>query len=241
MAADGKTLQISDSENPMAVDFVRTTIQLEFAEPLRPWQEVRDLFRIASGDEGIELQGEATYVERQQNKQRVGFHVRALSFEEEGGGTSEAAIESALRAFSELSSRSRLPALQRVRMNTVLIEPYELTFAELRSLVRKAYFQPTVLAEQATDIGVTLEQDEGHVRKYIRLGPMEPSQLQESYLHFPKDSLPEVFAFIGLGYQWNVEMEFNTQELHDVLDEARAWQEHTVRLVLSDIGNAAGE
>ena len=225
----------------MSADLARTTIQLEFAEALRPWLEVRDLFRIASGDEGIELQGEATYVERQQNKQRVGFHVRALSFEEEGGGTGEAAIENALRTFSELNARSRLPELQRVGMNAVLIEPYDLTFAELRSLVRQAYFQPTTLAEQATDIGVTFEQDEGHVREYIRLGPMEPSQLQESYLHFPKDSIPEVFAFIGLGYQWNVEMEFSTQELQEVLDGARVWQESTARLVLSDIGNAAGK
>ena len=225
----------------MDADLVRTAIQLEFVEALRPWQEVRDLFRIASGDESIELQGDATYVERQQNKQRVGFHVRALSFEEEGGGTGEAAIENALRTFSELNSRSHLPELQKVGMDTVFIEPYELTFAELRSLVRQAYFQPTALAEQSTDIGVTFEQDEGHVRKYIRLGPMEPSQLQESYLHFPNDSIPEIFVFIGLSYQWNVEMEFKTQELHDVLDEARAWQEHTVRLVQSDIGNAAGD
>ena len=246
MRASQKIVWVNDSGKSMALDFdtdvdlVRTAVQLEFAEALKPWLEVRDLFRIASGDEGTELQGEATYIDREQHKQRVGFHLRALSFEQEGEATAEAAIENALRTFSELNARSRLPELQRVRMDAVRIAPSECAFAELRSLVGQAYFRPTALSEQATDVGVTFEQDEGHVRKHIRIGPMEPGQLQESYLYFPKDSIPAVFAFIGLGYQWNVAMKFNAQEVREVLDEARTWQESTVQCVLADLSGAAG-
>ena len=225
----------------MAVDLVKTVIRLEFSEALRPWLEVRDLFRVASDDDKVELQGEATYAEREQIKQRVGFHVRALTFEQEGRATSDATQNNALRTFSDLNAVSHLPDIQRVRLDSAYIEPNDLPFAELRSLMRKAYLQPTPVSELATDIGVTLEKDEGHIVKHVRLGPMEPNQLQESYLHYPNECIPQQFVFIGLGYQWKVEMEFNTQELSDVLDDARAWQESTIQLVLADISNVAGE
>ena len=224
----------------MAVDLVKTTVRLGFAEALRPWLEVRQLFRVASGNENVELQGESTYVEREQEKQRFRFQTRALSFEQEGDLTGETVIQTALEKFADFNSVSPLPTLERVRIDSLFIEPFELPFQELRSLIGQTYLQPNSLAEQATDIAVILEQEQGHVAKFMEVGPMEPKQLQETYLHWQKDSIPEQFVFIGLGYQWNVEMEFNIQELHDVLVEAQAWQESTVQLILSDIRSVEG-
>ena len=62
----------------MAVELVRTIIRLEFAEALRPWLEVRGLFRVASGDENSELKGETTYFENEENRQRIGFQMRGF-------------------------------------------------------------------------------------------------------------------------------------------------------------------
>ena len=214
---------------------------MQFAEALRPWLEVRELFRVARGDEDVELQGDTPFVEHKQEKQRIQFQVRALSFEQEGDRTSEAVKESALNTFSEMNSISPLPTVEQVRFDSVFIKPYELSFHELRSLIGRTYFQPTILTEQATDIGVTLEQDEGHVLKHVRLGPMGSRQLQESYLHWPDESIPEQFIFIGLSFQWNVEMEFSTEELSNVLNQGQAWQESAVELVLADVSKVEGE
>lgn len=224
----------------MAARLVKTIIRLEFEEALRPWLEARDLFRVASADENFELKGEPHYFEHEDRKQRVGFNMREVSFEQEGNATSEAAIRNALDTFSKLHAVSHLPVAQKVEMNSAYVEPSELSFDELRTLIREAYLQPTELARLATDIGVRLEIDEGHRVKNVELGPMAPRQLQEKYLCWSLDDLPGNFLFLGLSSSWNVETYFSPQELQSVLEEAQAWQESTVQLVRSDISVRAG-
>ena len=224
----------------MGVNLVRTAIRLKFAEALRPWLEVRELFRVASGDESIELKGDVTYFEDSEKKQRVGFQFRAVSFELEADATTESVRQNALNMFTDLNTASPLPAIEQTRIDSVFIAPQVIPFSDLRSLMRQAYLRPTQLAERASDIGINLEQDEGHVLKHIKIGPMERSQLQESYLHFSKDAIPDHFVFIGLTFQWNVEMGFNSQELHTVIEEAQAWQESAIQHVLADVSRAAG-
>ena len=224
----------------MAVDLVKTIIRLEFAEALRPWLEVRGLFRVASGDENAELKGEPTYFENEQNRQRIGFQMRAYSFEQEGDRTIETVVQNALHAFSEVNDVSTFPALEQLRIDSIFIEPYSLSFCELCSLFQQTYLQNTTLIEKATDLGVTIDQNEGHVTKYVQLGPMEPKQLQTTFLRWDRDSIPDRFLFMGLGFQWNVEMDFSSQELGSVLEDARSWQESTIELVQSDIRRTAG-
>ena len=224
----------------MAADLVRMVIRMQFAEALRPWLEVRELFRIARGDEDVELQGDTPFVEHKELKQRVRFQVRAISLEQEGDRTSKEVMETALQTFSDMHAATPLPTLEQVRIDCVFVEPYELSFSDLRSLIRKTYLQPTDLARQATDIGVTLEQVEGHVSKNVKFGPMEPNQLQETYLHWNRESIPDRFLFVGLSFQWNVEMEFNSKELQTILGEARSWQESVIQFLLSEICKVEG-
>ena len=224
----------------MAVELVRTIIRLEFAEALRPWLEVRGLFRVASGDENSEVKGETTYFENEENRQRIGFQMRGFSFEQEGDRTTEMVVQNALQAFSELNDVSSFPSLTKVRIDSIFIEPYALSFRELCSLFERTYLQDTALIQQATDLGVTIDRDEGHVFKHVQLGPMEPKQLQETFLRWERDTMPERFLFMGLGFQWNVEMEFSSQELGNVLADARSWQESAIQLVQSDLSKTAG-
>ncbi len=225
----------------MAVELVKTLIRLAFTEELRPWLEVRDLFRIASGDENADLKGEPTYFGHEQKKQRIGFNMREFSFEQEGAEPIDLVFENALQAFSDLDCASPFPTLVQVRINSIFIQPHEMSFQELCLLVRRTYLQNTQLVEQATDVGVTLDQHEGHVLKHVQIGPMEQDQLQKTILRWPRESVPDQFLFIGLGFEWNVEMAFNARDLGSVLEDARAWQENAVKRVMSDISNTAGE
>ena len=225
----------------MAVELVRTDIWLEFAEALRPWLEVRGLFRVASGDETAELKGETTFFENEDKRQRIGFQMRGFSFEQEGARTIESVLQNALQAFSELNTVSTFPAIERVRINSIYIEPYELTFREICTLLQRTYLQSSALMEHATDFGMTIDQDEGHVIKSVQLGPMDPKQLQTTYLRWERDSMPEQFLFMGLGFQWKVEMEYNSEDLGTVLADARSWQDSAIRLVQSDVNRIVGD
>ena len=224
----------------MAVELVRTVIRLEFAEALRPWLEVRGLFRVASGDETVELKGETTHFENEENRQRIGFQMRGFSFEQEGNRTNDLVAQNALQTFSKLNGVSRFPMLERVRIDTMFIESYELSIRELCSMFRRTFLQESALVQQATDLGVTIDQEEGHVSRHIQLGPMESEQLQASFLRWERDSIPDRFLFMGLGFQWNVEMEYNSQELDSVFVEACSWQESAIQLVQADIKRTAG-
>ncbi len=227
-------------EQKMAVELVRTVIRLEFAEALQPWLEVRGLFRVASGNENAELKGESMYFENEENRQRIGFQMRGFSFEQEGDRTNEMVVQNALQAFSELNDVSTFPTLERVRIESIFIEPYELSFRELCSHFQRTYLQDTALIEHATDLGLTVDQDEGHVIRDVQLGPMEPKELQTNFLRWERDSIPDLFLFMGLGFQWNVEMEYTSQELGSVLADARSWQESAIQLVQSDLSKTAG-
>ena len=132
------------------------------------------------------------------------------------------------------------PTLVRVRIDTICIESYELSFRELCSLFQRTYLQGTALVQQATDLGVTIDQDEGHVIRHVQLGPMEPEELQTDFLRWERESMPDRFLFMGLGFQWNVEMEYTSQELGNVLADARSWQESAIQLVQSDLSKTAG-
>lgn len=224
----------------MAIELVRTVIRLEFAEALRPWLEVRGLFRVGSGDETAELKGETTHIENEEKMQRIGFQMRGFSFEQEGNRTNEVVTQNALRTFSELNDVSPFPTLQRVRIDSMCIEPYETSFRELCSQFRRTYLRDTALMNQATDLGVTIDQDEGHVSKHVQLGPMEPEQLQTTFLRWERDTIPDRFLFISLGYQWNVEMEYESQELGNVLAEACLWRESAIQIVQADFKRTAG-
>ena len=74
----------------------------------------------------------------------------------------------------------------------------------------------------------------------VQLGPMEPKELQTNFLRWERDSIPDLFLFMGLGFQWNVEMEYTSQELGSVLADARSWQESAIQLVQSDLSKTAG-
>ena len=207
---------------------------------MRPWLEVRGLFRVASGNENAELKGESTHFENEKNRQRIGFQMRGFSFEQEGDRTNEMVVQNALQAFSELNDASTFPTLERVRIDSIFIEPYELSFRELCSHFQRTYLQDTALIERATDLGLTIDQDEGHVSRHVQLGPMEPKELQTNFLHWERDSIPDLFLFMGLGFQWNVEMEYTSQELENILADARSWQESAIQLVQSDLNRTAG-
>ena len=224
----------------MAVELVRTVIRLEFAEALRPWQEVRGLFRVASGNESAELKGETTHFENEENRQRIGFQMRGFSFEQEGDKTIEVVVHNALQAFSELNNVSTFPTLVRVRIDSIYIEPFELSFREFCLHFRRTFLKDTELIGGATDLGLTIDQDEGHVSRHVQLGPMELGQLQTTYLRWEKDSIPDRFLFMGLGFQWNVEMDYSSQGIESVLSDARSWQESAIQLVQSDLSKTAG-
>jgi hypothetical protein len=225
----------------MAVELVRTYIWLEFAEALRPWLEVRGLFRVASGDETAELKGETTYFDNEDKRQRIGFQMRGFSFEQEGPKTIESVVQGALLAFAELNDVSTFPAIERVRINSIYIKPFETSYREVCRILQRTYFEDSALIERATDFSVTIEQDEGHLIKSIQIEPMGPQQLQETFLRWERDPIPEQFLFMGIGFQWNVEMEYSSEGLGSVLADARLWQESAIQLVQSDINRSEGD
>jgi hypothetical protein len=206
------------------VDLVKTVMRLDFVEALRPWLELRGLFRVAGEDPNAEIQGSALSVMRQSKKQRLTMNVRGVVFEHESANSLESAITESLDLARELNDASPLPRVGHLRFDAIFIESFPLPFHELVAQTKKYFFHANDIVNAATDIGVTLDTNDGELTRHRQIGPMLPEQLQTQFLAFPKEKLPSQFLFMGLAHSRTVEKPYDAADLRNFLNQAAEWQ-----------------
>jgi hypothetical protein len=84
----------------------------------------------------------------------------------------------------------------------------------------------------ATDVGLSLDQQEGEILKHLQMGPMNAEQLRSQYLVWPRESVPEVFLFSALTYKRTKEEPFAPESMEELLRSAKEWQEQQTEIIL---------
>jgi hypothetical protein len=222
------------------VQLVKTILYIQFATAISPFLGLRDLLRIASGNPTVELQGQPIIVDRQNLKERVVLAVRALTLEQEGDNPLEERLVRALEVLRLAQEVLPFPTINKVRYDSMSIEPYALPFHELVALMKNRFFRQGPIVEVATDVGMTFDQHDGEVVKHTQFGPMESAQLRTTFLRWQPEKLPDCFAFLNLGYERNLEMQFNPQNLQEFFNAAIRWQASQAKDILAALGQDGG-
>jgi hypothetical protein len=222
------------------MDLIRTNLRLKFAEPLHPWLEMRGLVRVAGDNSSIELEGSPVVIDVQKKKQRAILQFRAFTLIQEDVTSVDDSIASALDMVTDLDSASTLPSIVQIWHDSIFIEPYALPFHELVVLMKDQYLRPSPVVDSATDVGLVFDQHEGDIVKHIQIGPMERGQLRSMFLTWPRDGLPEQFAFASLGYEQNREILFHRAQLQEFLEAATKWQAEQAKIVFNYLQKKGG-
>lgn len=173
----------------------KLVLRLNFKESLRPWLELRALLRAAEAAETTEIQGQTLVTVRQAARERIITQVRAVTVEEEREGFE--AVGTRLEAMNAVSP---FPEIASLRMDVAAIEPYDLPFHELVSLIRARFWAPNALTEGATDLQLVFdEQTSDTVTEHVQVGPMGAGQLNDQLLVFRREDLPPQFLYVNIG------------------------------------------
>ena len=214
------------------MDLVKTVLRLGFSTASRPWLEIRDILRVAGGDQTAEIQASPLVIDRPQQRQRIIVEVRAAALEQEAPQSADSSLARAIEIMSRLNEASEFPTLSQIRYDAIFIEPFSLPFHELLMRLKGRFFRPNALVESATDIGFVLDIHENEGIKHISLGPMEAEQLRSQYLRWPPEDIPETFVFVGLTCESKAETQFGTESLRDFLKTAAEWQTTEAKTIL---------
>ncbi len=208
------------------MELVRTVTNLRFSEAFAPWMEMRSIIRDVGENPSAQIEGSPIVIDLKNKRQRVVLHIKALDFIQEGMRSAEDSIEAALEKLTKLNSASKLPQVAQITSELDFIEPYAVPFHELLLLMKDRFLRPGALADCSTDVGLIFDQVEGDVLKHYQTGPMEKSQLLNMYLHYPREKLPDVFAFLSLQYQLKKAFPFDVDYVRRFLHDAGQWQAH---------------
>jgi hypothetical protein len=222
------------------VELVKTVLRLDFSAASRPWLELRDIIRVAAGDEAGEIQASPVTIERPQQRQRVVVQVRAVTLEQEMPQSADYSLAQAIEMTTRLNEASEFPTLSRIRYDAVFIEPFSLPFHELLVNLKECFLRPSTVVESATDIGLVLDKHENDNVKHVSLGPMDAEQLRSQYLRWPSEGIPDTFVFLGLAYERKTEVPFGAQLLRDFLRTAADWQASEAAAIASYLHGGEG-
>jgi hypothetical protein len=217
------------------VDLVKTTVRLDFSEAMRPWVEIREIMRVAGGDPTAELGAEPLVLEQSEKRQRILLQVRALWLEHESPPSADQSVGQAVEVIARLNDASKFPPMKQMRHDSVFIEPYPLPFHELVVFLKERFLRSNAIVDSATDIGLVFDEHEDEVVKHIQIGPMDGEQLRREYLRWPRESIPDTFLFVGLGYVASSEAPYEAESLRAFLQSAVAWQVTQAEAIVSSL------
>lgn len=212
------------------MDRVKSAGKVDFSEALRPWLDLRALFRAAEGpSSSAELQGTPIQIDKAEQRQRIVLQVRSLVVQQEIAPRLTPSVSHVLGTLETLASAIPvLPDMASLRLDVIAIDPYELPFHELAARVKETLTVPHSFMASATDVSVAFDcqLDNEHVR-HMQIGPMMPAQLNEQFLAFRRENLPEQFLFVSLGTTIARRQPFELASLKDETEEFEAWAEAT--------------
>jgi len=217
------------------MELVKTIFKLQFASATRPWLEIRDMLRVAGGDPQRELQASPVLLDQQERRQRVILQVRGVAVELEPLDSSDQSAGTILELVAGMNKASEFPPVAEIEHTCLLVRPYSLPFHQLLSLVKDRWFQSNPLVEAATDVGLSLDEQEGDILKHVQIGPMNAEQLRSQYLIWPREGIPDVFLFIALTCTRTKEEPFKQESVDGLLRSAKEWQAQWVSLILQTL------
>lgn len=215
------------------MELTKAVLGLRFSEAFNAWLEMRNTVRTLGENPSAEIEGAPMIMDVKDKRQRVVLHIRGLDFIQEGVNSLEDSIRVAVDKLVKLNNASKLPDINQIWYESVLIEPYALPFHELLLLMKDRLLQPNVVVDPSTDIGLIFDQTEGDVLKHFQTGPMRKKQLVEIYLAYGRDKLPDNFIFLSLRYQQNKRFAFAADDIRKFLEAAGEWQTNQAKLVFN--------
>lgn len=181
-----------------SVDLIKATALLRFETALPPWLELRGIFRAMTAQPSAEIEGQPIIVTRDKEKLRLNLQVRAVVVDAENVDSPDDAVRKLTKVLSDIAATTEIPNIESVQLNLMFIESYPLPFHELVSAVKSAYYQPVDHIISASDISVAFDVESEQGIQNVQLGPMNPDQLRQAYLVFPRTNLPETFLFVSV-------------------------------------------
>lgn len=219
--------------------FVRDALSIHFAEATRPWLELRDLLRVATSQPTAEMQASPLVLDRADDKMRIILSIRAVGVERETGAPLAQAIKDVRSIIVELDRASPFPPIDAIRYDVVAIEPFDMPFHELVTLMKGYYLKPTRIAEGSSDIALVFDQREDGLLKHLSIGPMDKAQLTTDVLKWPRENLPETFIYINVAYESTDQMGFAEDALKSFLNNAVNWQEQEIESLVKELKEAS--
>lgn len=217
------------------MELLKATIKLTFAAPFHPWREMREIVRVGTGNPSAELAGNPLVLDTRDEKQRVVIEVRSVTLAQENLTSLEANIDPTIAFFTRLHEASNLPSIRQIRHDAIFIEPYALPFHELLNAIKEKFLRSCPVVDSATDVGLVFDQHEGDMVKHIMAGPMQPEQLRSQFLVWPRDDIPQQFAFVMVGCEQNNECAFDAASLRGFLTDTMNWQMNEAASVLGHL------
>lgn len=211
------------------MDCVKTAGKVDFTDALRPWLDLRALIRASEGPaSSAELQGTPIQIDKVEQRQRIVLQVRSLVVQQEALAGVTPSIADVLGTMEKLARAVPISDMASLRLDIFSIDPYELPFHELVARVKGKLTVPHPFFVGATDISVAVDCQLGDdLQRHIQIGPMMPAQLNQQFLAFRRDNLPEQFLFVSLGTTIVHSQPFALESLRDRTEEFEAWASET--------------
>ena len=227
----GATVHLVDARREESLEIVQLSASLSLEQALSPWRELRGIIRAVTGDEGSEVESQPFDINNAARKQRVVLRVRAISVIDEGMGDIADGVVRIVEVLDTIHGVSSIPAIQTLESIAMFIQPRDVPFHEAVAAVKEAVWTQADIIDEATDVGLVVDFDDGTRLGTLTVGPMSKQQLQDQYLKWPNSELPEVFVYLAATYRQPLGA-YDSTRLGEAMRAAAAWQtEQTKRMV----------
>lgn len=216
------------------MQLVKLVVQLNLAEPMRPWLDLRAVIRAAVGDEGSEIQAPPFNFDSAKLKRRVILQLRTITVHDERDSDLPRAVHRMVDVFESIHRASPFEAVLSMTTEASFIEPLDLPFHEAVASVKSGMLARSALVDSSSDVGVSLDFDEGDVFRHVQVGPMELSQLKGEILRWPDSDLAPVFVYLNLRQRQQL-AEFDAKKAAEMLNSAGEWQVRQAEAVLQTL------
>jgi hypothetical protein len=203
---------------------VKSVLRVNLVEASKPFLDLRSILRTAGRDEKVEIQASPFVIERPKDKKRTTVQIRGILFEDEAPGALDSSLGDALEILDELNKIAPLAKVGNVRHDVIYIEPCDVPFHELVSIMKDRYLAPGRLAQTSTDIGLVFDLHEDRFIKHLHVGPMDKTQITSTFLRWPDDTLPDVFVFANLGLEEPSGFDYSAEAMRDFITACTNWQ-----------------
>lgn len=207
---------------------VKTVLRLDLKSAFNSWVELRNVMRKLSEKTDLDIQGGTIVMDVVEKKQRAELLVGSVILHQEGNRSLEQISDILTKKVEDINSVSPIPVIGKFICETEFIEPKNLPFYEILSLLKNRFLKNNSIANSATDIALIFDEVDGKIVKHLQFGPMDKTQLTNQYIIWKIDKLPENFIFAICSYSLTNETNYSSEILKKFLNDSLKWQQDNV-------------